>query len=197
MTPKRILVLNGHPGQSSLSKSLTASYAEAAQKAGHDVRLHDLGQMSFDMDYGEGGYENPKTLEPDLEAFLADLEWAEHVVLGTPMWWGGMPAKLKGLFDRAFLPGRTFDTRHTNMFGIPKPLLTGKTARVLLTSDTPAFFLRLAYGNALKKLLGRQILGFVGIKPTRYSQFAPASHPDAAKVENWLDQARALGAKAA
>lgn len=197
MTHKRILVLNGHPAQSSLSKSLIAAYATSAAEAGHDIRQHDIAQMAFDMDYQQSGYRNPKPLEPDLEAFLSDLEWSQHIVLATPLWWGTIPAKLKGLFDRALLPGRTFDTRNTNFMGIPNPMLTGKTARVLLTSDTPALILRLFYSNAVKKVLSRQVLGFVGIKPTRYSQFAPASHPKDNVVSKWLKEAGELGAKAA
>lgn len=128
---------------------------------------------------------------------MADVEWAEHIVLSAPMWWGAFPAKLKGLFDRAFLPGRSFDTRNTNMFGVPRPMLTGKTARVLLTTDTPALFLRLFYGNAVKKWISRQILGFVGIKPTRFTQFSPASHPKEHQVTGWLKTAQELGTKAA
>ena len=82
---------------------------------------------------------------------MSDLEWAEHVVVTSPLWWGAMPAKLKGAFDRALLPGRAFDTRNTTTIGFPAPMLKGKTARVLLTADTPAFLLWLMYGNAIKK----------------------------------------------
>ncbi|KAJ57371.1 NAD(P)H dehydrogenase [Actibacterium mucosum KCTC 23349] len=194
---KKILVLNGHPGQTSLSKSLTKAYAVAATKAGHDVRQHDISEMEFDMDYGQGGYKATKPLEPVLDTFLTDLEWADHIVMSTPLWWGAIPAKLKGLFDRALIPGRTFDTRNPNFMGLPAPMLKGKTARVLLTSDTPPLLLRLFYSNAIKKIISRQILGFVGIKPTKYSQFAPATHPKDKKVQGWLKQVADLGARAA
>jgi len=197
MTPKRVLVLHGHPGRASLCKSLTQTYAKSARAAGHDVREHDLGLMNFDMDFGDGGYENPKPLEPELEVFVSDLEWAEHFALSTPLWWGAIPAKLKGLFDRTLLPGRSFDTRNTTALGVPKPMMTGKTARVFLTADTPAFLLRLLYGDAIKKIISRQILGFVGIKPVRFTQFGPASHADATKVKSWINQAGKLGTRAA
>jgi len=197
MSTRKIIILNGHPGLTSLNKTLAEAYRDAATQAGHEVRYHDLSAMRFDMDYGQGGYQNAKPLEPDLEAFLGDLEWAEHVVLTTPLWWGAMPAKLKGAFDRALLPGRTFDTRNTSALGLPAPMLTGKTARVLLTSDTPSIFLKLFYGNAIKKILTRQILGFVGIKPTRFTSFAPASHPEAARITQWCEKSAELGARAA
>lgn len=197
MSARKILILNGHPGETSLSKSLCDAYRRAAETAGHEVRLQDLSQMDFDMDFGDGGYASSKPLEPDLERFLTDLEWCDHVVMAAPLWWGAVPAKLKGLFDRALLPGRTFDTRNTNFVGIPAPLLTGKTARVLLTSDTPALLLWMFYGNAVKKFISRQILGFVGIKPTRFTTFAPATGAPETKVQSWLNQARVLGGKAA
>ncbi|MBY6044865.1 NAD(P)H-dependent oxidoreductase [Phaeobacter italicus] len=196
-SPRKIIILNGHPAPSSLSKSLCDAYRTAAEAQGHEVRYHDLSQMQFDMDYGQTGYKNPKPLEPDLARFLDDLEWSEHVVMATPMWWGAVPAKLKGVFDRALLPGRTFDTRNINFLGLPAPMLTGKTARVLLTSDTPAIWLRLIYGNAIKRFISSQVLGFVGIKPTRFTSFAPATDAAPAKVESWLRQVADLGAKAA
>lgn len=196
MSAKRIFILDGHPAASSLSRTFAQAYADAARKAGHDVRLTHIHDLEFDADYGFAGYARHKPLEPGLEAFLADLEWAEHVVLATPMWWGGLPAKLKGLVDRAFLPGRVFDTRET-VAGLPKPMMGGRSARVFLTSDTPRWYFRLFYHNALMWQLRRQILGFIGLKPTRITHFPGASHPDAAAVPRWLAKVEQFGAQAA
>ena len=193
---KRIYVLNGHPGETSLSRSLSLAYAEAALRADHEVRITHLHDLSFDSDFGEGGYQNTKPLEPVLEQVLEDLAWSEHVVLATPMWWGGIPAKLKGLFDRVLLPGRTFDTRKKS-FGLPTPMLSGRTARVLLTSDTKSWLLRFVYHNAILNQLRCQIFSFIGIRPTRFTQFADASHPSEPTVQRWLSDVRTLGSKAA
>ena len=192
MTQKRILVLNGHPGARSLSQHFTTLYAQAARAAGAEVRLHELSQMDFDMDFGQGNYSQFKPLEPVLEGFLSDLEWADHFVVATPMWWGGLPAKLKGLFDRSFIPGRTFNTKVTKM-GMPTPVLTGKTARVIMTSDTPAWFERLIYRRAIMHQITKQILAFVGIKPTRYTYFSGASDATEQQVKGWSATVTALG----
>ncbi len=112
------------------------------------------------------------------------------------MWWGGVPAKLKGLFDRAFLPGRTFDTRTTNWMGMPAAMLSGRTARIIVTSDTPDWFLRLAYRNAMPRQLRDQVFGIVGIKPVRIAHFTGASHPEPGKVDRWIARARKYGAAA-
>lgn len=193
---KRVYVLNGHPGETSLSRSLSIAYAEAARKAGHDVRLTHLHDLAFDSDFGNGVYQSTKPLEPVLDQVLDDLTWSEHVVLATPMWWGGIPAKLKGLFDRILLPGRTFDTRKKS-FGLPSPMLSGRTARVILTSDTKSWLLRFVYHNAILNQLRCQIFSFVGIKPTRFTQFSEASHPNENTVARWLSDVRQLGRKAA
>ncbi|MEL6682489.1 MAG: NAD(P)H-dependent oxidoreductase [Pseudomonadota bacterium] len=196
MTKKRILILNGHPGETSLSRQFAESYAQAARQAGADVRLHHLPDMQFDMDFGTGSYTDYKPLEPQLEAFLSDLEWAEHFVMTTPMWWGGSPAKLKGLFDRALLPGRAFNTRVTKM-GMPTPMLTGKTGRVIMTSDTPMWFERLIYRRAVIHQLRKQILGFVGIKPAKLTYFAGATDVSGPKVKEWIKTVARLGTSAA
>ena len=189
MSAKRILVLDGHPASGSLSRQMAQSYARAAEAAGHKVRLLLLSEMAFDPDYGFAGYKQHKPLEPDLEQFLSDLEWCDHFVFATPMWWGGLPAKLKGLFDRTFLPGRTFDSRGK---GLPKPLLTGRSAQVILTSDSPWWYFRFLLHRPLYWQIKRQILGFVGFKPVRVVHFAQASHAGEGQVARWLDQVRAL-----
>jgi len=191
MVSKRIFVLDGHPAQASLSHTFAKAYQEKAQKSGHHVRLRRLADMTFDPNHDMGGYASTKPLEPILKDVLSDIEWCDHFVLCSPMWWGSLPAKLKGLIDRAFIPGRTFSTRETTLIGLPKPLLTGRSALVILTADTPSFFLRLAYGNAVKRQIKGQILGFVGFKPVNILYFAPASDPTNHQVDKWITKVRA------
>lgn len=194
MSPKRIFVLNGHPAASSLSKSLAEAYAGGAKAAGHEVRIMNLHDLDFDMDHGFAGYSEHKPLEPDLKIFQENIEWSQHVVMTTPMWWGGLPAKLKGLIDRTFLPGWAFDTRKTKM-GMPLPLLTGRSARAIVTSDTPDFFFGLFYRKALLRQIKGQIFQFTGMKPTKITHLSEASKATPEIVKSWLEKTEALGAK--
>jgi len=197
MKQKRIFVLNGHPAEKSLNRTLAETYASAARDAGCDVRIVHLHDVTFDPDFGIGGYEGVKPLEADLKDVIQDLEWCEHLVLTTPMWWGGLPAKLKGFFDRTLLPGIAFNPRERNSLGVPAPLLTGKTGHVLITSDTPGWAMRWLYSNALIRQIKSQILGFIGIKPVKFTHFSGASEPKEGVVGNWIDEVRSIGAKAA
>ena len=153
---ERIFVLNGHPGPTSLTRQAMERYAAAAQAAGHEVRLVHLNDLTFDPDRGKAGYANAKPLEPVLEDALANLEWCSHFVLASPLWWGGFPAKLKGWIDRVFVIGRTFTTEETTPIGLPKPMLPGRTARVLITSDTPRAFMWFAYRDTIQNQIKRQ-----------------------------------------
>ena len=193
---KRVFILNGHPAQTSLNGTIAETYAQAAKDAGHDVRLSHLNNLDFDPDYGFGSYVESKPLEPALERMLSDIEWSEHFVIVSPMWWGGLPAKLKGAMDRAFLPGRAFDTR-VPAGKMPKPMLGGRSGRVILTSDTPRWFLSLVYRSPMINQLRGHILHFIGIKPVRFTYFAGASHPKEGIVTKWIGKVRSLGARAA
>jgi len=104
---KRILVILGHPSSNSFCAALAERYAQSALRAGHEVRQLFLGRMDFDPVLREG-YQQVQPLEADLRQAQADILWAEHLTLVYPIWWGGIPALLKGFFDRVFLPGFAF-----------------------------------------------------------------------------------------
>jgi putative NADPH-quinone reductase len=189
----RVYILDGHPGTGSIAAQAVARYEAAARAAGHETRVARLSEIAFDPDRGVAGYDEAKPLEPVLEEALGNLEWCSHFVLAFPLWWGGPPAKLKGWIDRVLVPGRAFTTQETTAMGLPAPLLTGRTARVVITSDTPRSFLRLAYGDAILRQLRGQVLGFVGFRPVRITFFAPASDPKPGAVDALLARMDRLG----
>ncbi|MEM9759470.1 MAG: NAD(P)H-dependent oxidoreductase [Pseudomonadota bacterium] len=193
---ERILLINGHPGETNLSRQLLDRYFEAATTAGKEVRRHNLAEMQFDVDFGQSDYQRSKPLEPVLQALIDDLVWSQHVVLASPLWWGGLPAKLKGLFDRILLPGHAFDPRNRNILGAPAPLLKGRTARLILTADTARWELRWFYGDGILKQLRRQVFAFVGIRPMHLSYFGPVEDADGARIQGWEREMERLGSVA-
>ncbi|NJM84108.1 MAG: NAD(P)H-dependent oxidoreductase [Tabrizicola sp.] len=193
---KRILILSLHPAKVSLCGSLAQAYSEGAGASGHDVRTMALADMEFDPDFGQASFRAAKALEPDLVRLQEEVRWAEHLVLVSPMWWGGLPAKAKGLIDRSFLPGFAFDPREKRM-GLPKPLLAGRSARLILTADTPGWAFRLLYRSALRWQIRQQILGYTGIAPMRFSLLSPVEHSTPPIRDRWLADIRALGAAGA
>jgi len=191
---KRILVLDGHPVEGSFCGALAQQFADNAAQAGNDVRVRHLSAMRFDPDFGTSSFKEAKPLEPDLEAIWQDIVWCEHLVVAHPLWWGGLPAKLKGLFDRVLLPGAAF--QYVKGKPLPEKLLKGRTSQVLVTSDTPGWFYRWIYGAGSRKQIEKQILNFCGLKPVGYHMFSPilgSSDEDRAKM---MSRAAGLGRKA-
>src|SRR5690606_1558678 len=97
-------------------------------------------------------------LEPDVRAAIDAVRWADHVVLVFPQWWGTYPAVLKGFVDRVFLSQLAFRSRGRGL-GLDK-LLTGRTARLLMTMDSPALWDRVVYRSAAVRSLVHATLGY-------------------------------------
>ena len=191
---KKIFVWVGHPRGTSLSHGLADAYQSAAEKAGAEVKRMDLHDMSFDLDLTYG-YQQRKDHEPCLTEFLDAIKWADHVAWFHPLWWGGMPAKMQAAIDRVFLPGLAFDYHEDDPWW--DKLFEGRTADLMVTADTPGFFIKWMYGNPHKKRMTKQVLGFTGIKTSNYVHLAQAKTANEAKLKKWIASAAALGTKAA
>jgi putative NADPH-quinone reductase len=188
--PARVLVLDGHPDAGALCGALAAAAADGAQARGAEVRMMHLSDMQFDPNLA-GGYKTRQTHEPDLIAFLDALRWCDTFILVHPMWWGAAPAKLKGLIDRSFLPGIAFAYEGDGHF--PKKLFEGRTARVLITADTPPWYLWLGYRNGWLNVLRRQILDFVGLKVSHMKVVGTIRDATPERIAQFMDVARKLG----
>jgi len=186
---KRILVLSGSPKSSSFSEQLAESYATAASEH-HEVRVLKISEMQFNPDLS-AGYHQSQALEEDLIVFQTAIEWAEHLVITTPIWWGTLPAKFKGVFDRAFLPGFAFSYEKGKT--IPKKLLKGKTARILMTMDTPTWYYRYVQGAPALKQLKITTLGFCGFKGIRSHMLGPMISANDSQKDQWIQMAHRLG----
>ncbi|TIH08287.1 NAD(P)H-dependent oxidoreductase [Pseudomonas leptonychotis] len=190
---KRILMILGTPKNNSFCHALGEAYAQGARSKGHVVRQLKLGEMTYDPVLREG-YEQSQQLEPDLLEAQRQIHWAEHLVFVYPVWWGGIPALLKGFFDRTFLPGFAF--KYRNRSQLWDKLLSGRTADLLVTMDTPPWYFRWIYGAPGHRQMTRTILGFSGIKTRRLAEFAPVRPSSEEQRQSWLRRAEALGVRA-
>ena len=119
----RALVVTAHPSSRSLTAELARVTCSALEGSGYSVEVSDLYAMGWDPavrleDYGEAAHESVSlrsrhaydggALAPEIVAEQDKLRRADLVVLLFPMWWHGMPAMLKGWFDRVFVNGFAF-----------------------------------------------------------------------------------------
>jgi putative NADPH-quinone reductase len=196
MTKKKVFVLLGHPDKRGMCGHLADAYEKGARDGGHEVRRMNLGEMQFDPVL-HFGYRERQELEPDLVRFQENVAWADHFAIVYPVWWVGMPAPLKGLFDRAWLPGSAF--RYIKLASGKRTIFwhrmyKGKTARTILTSGTHPFLVRFLPGNVNAQLRWG-ILWFAGFW-VRSIWFGPSENRSEAVCTKWCKKVAALGRSA-
>ncbi len=187
-----VVVFLGHPDAASLNGAIAGAYADGARQAGANVREINLGELGFDPVLWHG-YTEAQALEPDLMVAQEAIRWADVLVFAYPIWWGTTPALLKGFVDRVFLPGFAFKYRENSRFW--DKLLAGRSARLLVTMDTPGWYYRWVVRQPGHQMMSRAILGFSGVKPVRISRFGAVRGSTAAARGTWLEKARALGGR--
>ena len=190
---KKIYLLLGHPDKSGISGAFADAYEQGAKEGGHEVRRQNIGEMTFDPILHKG-YRAMQELEPDLKRFTELVKWADHFVVVHPVWWVGMPALLKGLFDRAWLPGSEF--RYMKFpSGKKSPfwhrLMRGKTARIIIASGTQPWLVRLLPGNVNAQLKWG-ILWFAGFS-VGTTWYGPSENVPEVRKQRWLHKIRGLG----
>ena len=188
-----VLILDGHPDEQRLVGALLDHYAMSLPP-GATLRRIAVRDLAFDPNLRRG-YGADQEWEPALHDVGAAIEACDHLVVGFPMWWGGEPAALKGLLDRVVLPGFAFRYRKKGPFW--DRLLAGRSADVIVTMDTPPWYLRAVYGDPVGRRWRRQVLGFCGFDPVRMFRFGPTRRGQAKqRIEGWQAQVAKAAATA-
>ena len=194
---RRILVIIGNPIAGSLTHALAASYIDAVRDSGADIRVVDLaadpipGHPTHRDELRMPRTETDRQIDAATAAYIEDVRWADHLVFFHPQWWGTYPGALKSFIDRVFLSGFAF-RYHAKGRGWDR-LLSGRTARIVMTMDSPRAWNRLVYRNAAETSLKNAILGYCGIKTIGISRFAEVRHGDAAGRDRWISETARLG----
>ena len=188
----KVLVILGHPHHDSLCGGLADAYADGARRAGAEVETLRLGELSFDINYPIGREDEPE--EPHLARARGMVSRADHLVFVFPNWWGTMPALMKGFIDRIFKPDYSFRMHEDGSWD---KLLTGKSAHLITTMDTPHWVYRWIYGRPGTSALKQATLQFCGVSPVRVTSFGTVFDSTPAQRGAWIEQARAEGLRLA
>lgn len=180
---KNIVVINGHPSKDSFCAAIASAYIDGASETGNKIEVINISELNFNPIL-ENGYQKRTELEPDLLVAWEKIKGANHIVIVMPVWWGGMPAGLKGFFDRLFLPGMAFQYKENSVWW--DKLLVGKTAHIIATMDTPTWYYKIFYKNAGISQLKRNILQFCGIKPVKTTMISPIKNSTDEFRLKWL-----------
>jgi len=143
----RHLVVYAHPVQESYCAALRDRVVASLKAAGHEVRLVDLYAEGFEPTLSRDerlAYHTPEDNERAVKAHLVHIKWAEAVVFVYPTWWYGLPAMLKGWFDRVWVPYVTFTLPER---GPIRGLMDNIRHLVIVTTAGSPWWLLMLMGN--------------------------------------------------
>ncbi|MGI9551235.1 MAG: NAD(P)H-dependent oxidoreductase [Aurantibacter sp.] len=187
---KKIVLINGHPDKESFNFALAEAYIKGAKKSNAELQIINVRDLRFDPNL-QFGYRQRTELEPDLLESWKKIKWADHLVLIYPVWWGSVPALMKGFFDRLFLPGFAFQKKEGSLWW--DKFLIQKSARIICTMDQPPWYYRLINGRPSHYAMKKLTLNFVGIKPVKITSIGPLRLSKIEFRTKWLKKVEQLG----
>ncbi|BAP32697.1 quinone family NAD(P)H dehydrogenase [Chryseobacterium sp. StRB126] len=189
---KKIAIINGHPNKESFNFGVAEAYKNGAKEAGAEIKEITIADLNFNPNL-QFGYQKRMELEPDLLNAWEIILWADHLVWIHPVWWGGLPALMKGFIDRLFLPGFAYKYRENSLWW--DKLLKGKTAHIITTIDQPGWYYRLMYGRPSVNQLKISTLEFCGVKPVKVTYLGIIRTSNEEQRKKWLEKVKSLGGK--
>jgi putative NADPH-quinone reductase len=155
----RVLVIYCHPSETSFSAALHKAVTESLIGAGHSVTDLDLYAENFNpvmtREEREEYEDNPRYIET-VKKYAEQLAAAEALVAVYPTWWYGLPAMLKGYFDRVWAPGIAFDVEQDGSVDTNR---LGQIRRigVVTTYGSPWWLIRFYMGDPEHKFWSRGV----------------------------------------
>ena len=183
----KVLIVYAHPYEGSFNKAILDNTLEGLKHAGHEVELINLNEEGFNpvltreelAKYPDGEY-----LDPNVGEYLAKIKDAKHLVFIFPIWWGEVPAILKGFFDKVLLKKEAYDFKGM----MPTPKLKGRSATVISTMNSPKIYYNYILKAPVKQTVIKDTLKLCGIKPVKWIEFSQVVSTTDTKRERMLDK---------
>jgi len=178
-------------------RSFTAALAHAACQgladAGHEIDLADLHADGFNpmMSADEFLAWRKAAVSPDPVAadYQQRLLAADHLVFVFPIWWEAMPAATKGFIDKVVTKGVAYRQGAGLVPMTNATKLAGVT--MITVMSTPALLYRIAFGQAISKILLRGTFRKIGVPNLTWLRHAGVDKKTPDHRQRMLDAVRA------
>jgi NAD(P)H dehydrogenase (quinone) len=160
----RILVIYAHPVETSFHAAMHVRAVAALRNAGHEVDDCDLYAEGFNPVLSRQerlNYHDTGINRLPVKTYVERLQRADALVFCFPVWCFGLPAILKGWFDRVLMPGVSFDISDPAHV---KPALTHLKRIVALTSYGRPRWMAFVMGDPPRKVIKRYLRALTGGK---------------------------------
>jgi putative NADPH-quinone reductase len=185
----KILAIIGHQNPGSFCHAIAKTAIEELQSLGHEVIFHDLYQERFDPILPHAEIPKDAVLDPVVEKHCDEVAAAAGYLIVHPNWWAQPPAILKGWLDRVFRQGVVY---HFGDKGAVIGHLTGKTAVVITTSNTPREAELELFGDPLENLWNACVFKFCGVEDFFRRNFESIILSTPEQRTGWLAEVRQI-----
>ncbi len=167
------IIVYAHPGTEGFNSRFLHSVKNFLETKGEEYEIWDLYKMGYDpvLKKEELYTAGNKQISEENSRLQKKIKQASGIIFIYPVWWGGMPAILKGFIDRVFTPGFAFKYRKDKLIkSIPDKYLKDKKVVCFISSGGPAFFYALLL-NPIKIINKFIIFGFFGAKSKTFQLY--------------------------
>lgn len=187
----RALLVVAHPLDDCFTKTAARRIATTLERHGTEVDFLDL--------YAEGfapcltaeerrSYFTTRYDSRGVDPYVARLRRVEKLVLVFPHWWFGVPAILKGFFDRVLAPGAAFEMQPGGGMPVPRLSRLG-SLDVVSSTGAPWWVVKLLVGDPVRRQIGRGIKPFISPKARfRMLTLHDMDHMTEARAAAFLDR---------
>jgi NAD(P)H dehydrogenase (quinone) len=183
----RVLVLYAHPVETSFHAALHERMVESLRAAGHEVDDCDLYAENFNPVLSREerlNYHDTVLNRVPVASYVERLQRAEALVLCFPVWCFGLPAILKGWFDRVLMPGVAFDISDPAHV---KPALTNLRKIAAVTTYGRPRWMALYMGDPPRKIIKRYLRALTGGAKVEYHAYYHMNVATPEKLTRHLD----------
>ena len=183
---RQLLIINADIDKTPTTAALINAYKDGAQAAEAVVKEIAIADLKFNPNKQFTLSNNEP--EPDLVQALNAIKWASHVVIFCPVYKDSINSKIKGFFDRVFMPDQVFISGSSVNFN-------GRSGRVVSILDEAAWqdwqVDKKPTYLAVKKLT----LEKRGIKPVHTSTIGHLYNLDNEYSKKWIQKLYSFGLK--
>lgn len=188
------LIVYSHPNPKSFNHAIKETFAEALKKKKHDVHIRDLYTLNFDPVLKASDFEllQKGRVTADVGAEQNEIKWADTITFIFPIWWTGLPARLKGYIDRVFSHGFAFVIDQNGVKG----LLTGKKVLILNTTGTPqGMYEQSGMQKSMNQTMDTGIFEFCGMQVVAHKYFSGVTTNSPEERNAMLGEVEAIAQK--
>lgn len=179
-----ITIVYANPNPQSFNHSILSAITTALTENGRDYNVIDLYADGFDPVLSKSDLEKSmhgKPADALTDRYQKMMRTTSGLIFIFPIWWGMMPAMIKGFIDKVFMKGIIYDTTPE---GALLPMLNVEPCTIITTSQEDSAVLDTFFNSVFIP----QVLNPVGIHRVTWRNCDRVEDPNPSHRKAFIDE---------